>query len=98
MVFNTKELGEISQAMVLADRAYYKIRNRAYRSWCWGRLFHPRLQYLEEKTLFFPFPNLPNFLRRGGEAWRTSVVASLAEQSERAAAVREDLWPNPGSS
>ena len=98
-VFDTKELGEISQAMVLADRALAtKFTNRAYRSWYWGSSLSSQaaVSGKREDPSSDPFLTYPNFLRRGGEAWRTSgVVASLAEQSGASkAAVREDLWPN----
>ena len=98
-VFDTRELAGISQAMVLADRALAtKFTNRAYRSWYWGSSLSSQaaVSAKREDSASDPFLTYPNFLRRGGEAWRTSgVVASLAEQSGASkAAVREDLWPN----
>jgi replication factor C large subunit len=98
-VFDTRELSEISKAMVLADRALAtKFTNRAYRSWYWGSSLSSQaaVSAKREDSASDPFLTYPNFLRRGGEAWRTSgVVASLAEQSGASkAAVREDLWPN----
>ncbi len=98
-VFDTRELSEISKAMVLADRALAtKYTNRAYRSWYWGSSLSSQaaVSAKREDSASDPFLTYPNFLRRGGEAWRTSgVVASLAEQSGASkAAVREDLWPN----
>ena len=85
--------------MVLADRALAtKFTNRAYRSWYWGSSLSSQaaVSGKREDPSSDPFLTYPNFLRRGGEAWRTSgVVASLAEQSGASkAAVREDLWPN----
>ncbi|NDF33050.1 MAG: AAA family ATPase [Euryarchaeota archaeon] len=98
-VFDTRELSKISKAMVLADRALAtKFTNRAYRSWYWGSSLSSQaaVSAKREDPASDPFLTYPNFLRRGGEAWRTSgVVASLAEQSGASkAAVREDLWPN----
>ena len=98
-VFDTKELAGISQAMVLADRALAtKFTNRAYRSWYWGSTLSSQaaVSATRDDPASDPFLTYPNFLRRGGEAWRTSgVVASLAQQSGASkAAVREDLWPN----
>ena len=98
-VFDTRELAGISQAMVLADRSLAtKFTNRAYRSWYWGSSLSSQaaVSAKREDSASDPFLTYPNFLRRGGEAWRTSgVVASLAEQSGASkAAVREDLWPN----
>ena len=49
-VFDTKELSEISKAMMLADRALAtKFTNRAYRSWYWALLFHRKQQYLQKR-------------------------------------------------
>ena len=98
-VFDTKELAGISQAMVLADRALAtKFTNRAYRAWYWGSTLSSQaaVSATRDDPASDPFLTYPNFLRRGGEAWRTSgVVASLAQQSGASkAAVREDLWPN----
>jgi hypothetical protein len=43
-----------------------------------------------------PFIAYPNFLRRGGEAWRSSNVVELLseELGTSKASIREDLWPN----
>lgn len=98
-VFEDQELAGISQAMVLADRALAtKFTNRAYRSWYWGSSLPSQAAVAANQANpgTSPFLTYPGFLRRGGEAWRTSgVVESLAEQAGTSkAAVREDLWPN----
>ena len=43
-----------------------------------------------------PFIAYPNFLRRGGEAWRSSNVVELLSEGlgTSKASIREDLWPN----
>ncbi|MDC0149959.1 hypothetical protein OAI65_03440 [Candidatus Poseidoniales archaeon] len=98
-VFEDQELAGISQAMVLADRALAtKFTNRAYRSWYWGSSLPSQAAVAANQANpgTSPFLTYPGFLRRGGEAWRTSgVVETLAEQAGTSkAAVREDLWPN----
>jgi hypothetical protein len=41
------------------------------------------------------FVSFPDFLRRGGETWRTgSVISGLSERfGSSRASIREDLWP-----
>ena len=98
-VFESKALSRISGAMRLADRALAtKYTNRAYRSWYWGSTLPAQAavsQPLKDPGSD-PYLAFPNFLRRGGEAWRTSrVIEALAEETGASrAAVREDLWPN----
>ncbi len=97
--FESRELAEISGAMVLADRALAtKYTNRAYRSWYWGSNLPSQAAVAAKRSDpgADPFLTYPGFLRRGAEAWRTSgVVEALAEQSGTSkAAVREDLWSN----
>ena len=95
-VFESKALSRISGAMRLADRALAtKYTNRAYRSWYWGSTLPAQAavsQPLKDPGSD-PYLAFPNFLRRGGEAWRTSrVIEALAEESGASrAAVREDL-------
>ena len=47
---------------------------------------------MSEKEVFISFPD---FLRRGGESWRTGgLIASLSEKfGTSRSSVREDLWP-----
>lgn len=97
--FEVDELAQISNAMVLADRALAtKYTNRAYRSWYWGSNLPSQAAVAANRadSASNPYLTYPGFLRRGGEAWRTSgVVEALATQSGTSkAAVREDLWPN----
>ncbi|MDP7659044.1 MAG: AAA family ATPase [Candidatus Thalassarchaeaceae archaeon] len=98
-VFAGKTLSEISNAMLLADRALAtKFTNRAYRSWYWGSVLTS--QAAVSGDLKDPASDqyiaYPNFLRRGNEAWRTaSVIERVAEDlGSSKASVREDLWPN----
>jgi len=98
-VFAGKTLSEISNAMLLADRALAtKFTNRAYRSWYWGSVLTS--QAAVSGDLKDPASDqyiaYPNFLRRGNEAWRTaSVIEKMAENlGSSKASVREDLWPN----
>ena len=66
-VFDTRELSEISKAMVLADRALAtKFTNRAYRSWYWGSSLSSQAAVsAKEDSASDPFLTYPNFLRRG---------------------------------
>ena len=98
-VFDCEVLADISPAMCMADRSLAtKYTNRAFRSWYWGSALssqaavsHPAIEGASD-----PFLTYPNFLRKGGEAWRSStVVEHLSEGLNTSkASIREDLWPN----
>jgi len=92
-------LAEISPAMCMADRSLAtKFTNRAFRSWYWGSALSSQaaVSYPSIEGASDPFLAYPNFLRRGGEAWRSStVVEHLSEDlGTSKASIREDLWPN----
>ena len=98
-VFDSEVLAEISPAMCMADRSLAtKYTNRAFRSWYWGSALSSQaaVSHLPIDGASDPFLAYPNFLRRGGEAWRSSnVVEYLSEAlGTSKASIREDLWPN----
>ena len=98
-VFDCEVLAEISPAMCMADRSLAtKYTNRAFRSWYWGSALSSQaaVSYPSIEGASDPFLAYPNFLRRGGEAWRSStVVEHLSEDlGTSKASIREDLWPN----
>ena len=98
-VFDSEVLAKISPAMCMADRSLAtKYTNRAFRSWYWGSALSSQaaVSHLPIDGASDPFLAYPNFLRRGGEAWRSSnVVEYLSEAlGTSKASIREDLWPN----
>ncbi len=98
-VLDVTSLPIISQAMCSADSYLAtKFSNRAFRSWYWGSALpvqaavsHSR--FSASKDVFVSFPD---FLRRGGESWRTNDLIGRisAELGSSNSSVREDLWPH----
>ena len=88
----------VSRAMCRSDSFLAtKYSNRAFRSWYWGSALPAQAiasvsTRSSENEVFVSFPD---FLRRGGETWRTgSLISDLSEKLEASrASVREDLWP-----
>ena len=98
-VFDSGVLAQISPAMCMADRSLaVKYTNRAFRSWYWGSALSSQaaVSYPAIDGASDPFIAYPNFLRRGGEAWRSSNVVELLSEGlgTSKASIREDLWPN----
>ena len=98
-VFDSEVLARISPAMCMADRSLAtKYTNRAFRSWYWGSSLSSQaaVSYPAIDGASDPFIAYPNFLRRGGEAWRSSNVVELLSEGlgTSKASIREDLWPN----
>ena len=98
-VFDSEVLAQISPAMCMADRSLAtKYTNRAFRSWYWGSALSSQaaVSYPAIDGASDPFIAYPNFLRRGGEAWRSSNVVELLSEGlgTSKASIREDLWPN----
>ena len=88
----------VSRAMCRSDSFLAtKYSNRAFRSWYWGSALPAQSiasvsTGSSENEVFVSFPD---FLRRGGETWRTgSLISDLSEKlGTSRASVREDLWP-----
>ena len=98
-VFDSEVLAKISPAMCMADRSLAtKYTNRAFRSWYWGSALSSQaaVSHLPIDGASDPFLTYPNFLRRGGEAWRSSTVVEYLSEAlgTSKASIREDLWPN----
>ena len=98
-LFDSDVLAAISPAMCKADRSLAtKFTNRAFRSWYWGSALSAQaaVAHAPIDTGADPFLAYPDFLRIGGEAWRTStVVEHLSDDlGTSKASIREDLWPN----
>ena len=98
-MFDSEVLAEISPAMCMANRSLAtKYTNRAFRSWYWGSALSSQaaVSHSPIDGASDPFLAYPDFLRRGGEAWRTStVIEHLSEDlGTSKASIREDLWPN----
>tara|TARA_Y100000589_G_scaffold77581_1_gene71372 strand:- start:8932 stop:10446 length:1515 start_codon:yes stop_codon:yes gene_type:complete len=95
-VFDTRGLSTISEAMELADKSLAtKFTNRAFRSWYWGSALTSQAAVSQKPITTDPYLGYPDFLRRGGESWRTvNVVASMSESvSTSRSSFREELWP-----
>jgi hypothetical protein len=95
-VFDTRGLSTISEAMELADRSLAtKFTNRAFRSWYWGSALTSQAAVSQKPVTTDPYLGYPDFLRRGGESWRTvNVVAAMSESvSTSRSSFREELWP-----
>ena len=98
-VLESSSLSEISFSMSKADTYLAtKFTNRAFRSWYWGSSIPAqaavsRSKVSSEREVYV---NFPDFLRRGGESWRTN---DLIERLSRVfcsskSSIREDLWPH----
>ncbi len=91
-------LESVSGAMCKSDSFLAtKFSNRAFRSWYWGSALPAQAIASvwtagSESEVFVSFPD---FLRRGGESWRTgSLISVLSEKfGSSRASIREDLWP-----
>ena len=97
-VFEVDSLEKISNAMILADKSLAtKFTNRAYRSWYWGSVLTSQAAVSNplKDPGSPPYLAFPNFLRRGGETWRTSNLIEFLAGSlgSSKAAIREDIWP-----
>lgn len=98
-VLDSASLSSISSAMCKADGYLAaKFTNRAFRSWHWGSSIPA--QAAVSKSNFSKsndvFVSFPDFLRRGGESWRTNdLITRLSENlGSSKSSVREDIWPN----
>lgn len=97
-IMGPSSLESVSEAMCKTDSFLAtKFSNRAFRSWYWGSALPAQAiasvsGSMSEKEVFISFPD---FLRRGGESWRTGgLIASLSEKfGTSRSSVREDLWP-----
>ena len=97
-IMGASSLESVSEAMCKTDSFLAtKFSNRAFRSWYWGSALPAQAiasvsEGLSGKEVFISFPD---FLRRGGESWRTGgLIASLSEKfGTSRSSVREDLWP-----
>ena len=97
-IMGASSLESVSEAMCKTDSFLAtKFSNRAFRSWYWGSALPAQAIAsvsggLSGKEVFISFPD---FLRRGGESWRTGgLIASLSEKfGTSRSSVREDLWP-----
>ena len=95
-VFNARGLSAISEAMEMADKSLAtKFTNRAFRSWYWGSALTSQAAVSQKSITTDPYLGYPDFLRRGGESWRTiNVVTTMAESlSTSRSSFREELWP-----
>ncbi len=95
-VFDSRDLASISEAMEMADRSLAtKYTNRAFRSWYWGSALTSQAAVSEKPLTSDPYLGYPDFLRRGGESWRTvNVVTAMSENvSTSRSSFREELWP-----
>jgi len=97
-IMTASELESVSSAMCKSDSFLAtKFSNRAFRSWYWGSALPA--QAIASVTKINGgngvFVSFPDFLRRGGESWRTgSLITSLSEKfGTSRSSTREDLWP-----
>ena len=98
-VLGVEGLSSISPAMCNADSYLAtKFSNRAFRSWYWGAALPVQAavshaQYPKSSDVFVSFPD---FLRRGGESWRTNELIGRLSAiiGSSNSSVREDLWPH----
>ena len=98
-VLTGASLSRVSHAMSKADSFLAtKFSNRAFRSWYWGSSI-PAQAAVAHSTgassteIFISFPD---FLRRGGESWRTGGLIDRLSDSlaSSKSSVREDIWPS----
>lgn len=95
-VFDSKSLRRISPAMEMADRSLAtKFTNRAFRSWYWGSALTSQSAVSQNPITSDPYLGFPDFLRRGGETWRSrTVVEKMADIiSTSRSSFREEIWP-----
>ena len=95
-VFDSNSLRRISPAMEMADRSLAtKFTNRAFRSWYWGSALTSQSAVSENPITSEPYLGFPDFLRRGGETWRSrTVVEKMADIiSTSRSSFREEIWP-----
>ena len=97
-VMAVSSLESVSVAMCRSDSFLAtKFYNRAFRSWYWGSALpsHAIASVSTGGGGREVFVSFPDFLRRGGETWRTgSVISGLSEKfGSSRASIREDLWP-----
>lgn len=97
-VMAVSSLESVSVAMCRSDSFLAtKFYNRAFRSWYWGSALpsHAIASVSTGEGGREVFVSFPDFLRRGGETWRTgSVISGLSEKfGSSRASIREDLWP-----
>ena len=91
-------LEAISGAMCKSDSFLAaKYSNRAFRSWYWGSALPAQAiaAVSTAKTGNGIYVSFPEFLRRGGETWRTGGVISKLSESfgTSRSSIRDDLWP-----
>jgi len=97
-IMGASGLESVSSAMCKSDSFLAtKFSNRAFRSWYWGSALPAQAiasvsKGEDEGEVFISFPD---FLRRGGESWRTgSVISGLSDKfGTSRSSVRDDLWP-----
>ena len=97
-IMAVSSLESVSGAMCRSDSFLAtKFYNRAFRSWYWGSALpsHAIASVSTGEGGKEVFVSFPDFLRRGGETWRTgSVISGLSEKfGSSRASIREDLWP-----
>ena len=97
-VISSRGLEEISGAMCNSDSYLAtKFTNRAFRSWYWGSSLPTQAiaAVSDSKNDGGVFISFPEFLRRGGEAWRNiDLIERLAGSiGTSKSSFREDLWP-----
>jgi len=97
-IMAASSLESVSVAMCRSDSFLAtKFYNRAFRSWYWGSALpsHAIASVSTDGGGRDLFVSFPDFLRRGGETWRTgSVISGLSEKfGSSRASIREDLWP-----
>ena len=98
-VLDSSSLYSISNAMCKADGYLAaKFTNRAFRSWYWGSSIPAQAAVSKSKLSNSNevFVSFPDFLRRGGESWRTNdLITRISETlGSSKSSVREDIWPN----
>ncbi len=97
-IIGSESLSSIAKAMCSADSYLAtKFSNRAFRSWYWGSALpvQAAVSHSNTATPGEVFVSFPDFLRRGGESWRTSeLIGRISEAlGSSNSSVREDLWP-----
>ncbi len=98
-ILDGKKLASISLAMCHADSYLAtKFSNRAFRSWYWGSALPIQavVSHTHLPTSRDVYVSFPDFLRRGGETWRTGeLIGRLSDNlGSSNSSVREDLWPH----
>lgn len=97
-IMNSQSLERVSRPMCSSDSFLAtKYTNRAFRSWYWGSSLPAQAIASEsnQRRLGEVYISFPDFLRRGGESWRTGGLISRLSDSigSSKASIREDLWP-----